>query len=142
MGSMGEALRGRPLVLMVEDDDLFAGELGAFLLTQGCEVERVVDGSSALLRLRSHPPPRLVLLDLLLPGVDGWHFYAELRSQPQLPQVPIVVLTGAGRAESTGLRGIAGFLRKPTEEAGLVPFRAALRAHLEEWVFPPKTLRR
>lgn len=127
--------KSRPVVLMVEDDDNFSSELGSFLLSEGCEIERVRDGGEALRRIQRVPVPRLLLLDLLLPTVDGWHFYAELRKNPELPHIPIVVLTGAGRMESTGLVGIVDFLRKPRTAEALGDFQLRLRQHLETFVF-------
>jgi CheY-like chemotaxis protein len=125
----------RPVVLVVEDDDAFASDLRAFLQQKGCDVERATDGAEALLRLRREPRPKLVLLDLLLPGMDGWHFYAELRKTPSLPQIPIVVLTGTGRTSSGGLRGIVDFVRKPVGERTLHEFHRTIEQHLQEFAF-------
>lgn len=117
----------KPLVLLAEDDDLFARELAQFFKNEGWESEVVGDGLSALGRLRQEPTPKLVCLDLVLPGVDGWRFYAEVRRNTHFPAVPIIVLTGARSTPDEELSGIIAFVRKPAGRAGQERFEREMR---------------
>ena len=116
-----------PLVLLAEDDELFARELAIFFKNEGWDSEIVGDGLSALGRLRQEPTPNLVCLDLVLPGIDGWRFYAEVRRNQRFPAIPIVVLTGARTTPDEELAGIIAFVRKPAGRAGQERFEQELR---------------
>src|SRR5262249_54528359 len=69
-------------VLIVDDAPLTREALALLLNTEGFVVAEAGDGAEALLRLRSGRLPSLVLLDLLMPGMDGWRFLAERQRQP------------------------------------------------------------
>lgn len=123
----------RPLVLLAEDDELFAQQLAQFFAAEGWDSEIVGDGLAALGRLRQEPIPRLVCLDLVLPGLDGWRFYGEVRRNTHFPPVPIVVLSAARTVPDEELNGIIAFVRKPTRPTdgdGTERFESELRALL------------
>ena len=88
----------------------------------GYAVDTATDGCAALTYLRSHPPPRLVLLDLALSAPDGWQFPTARRADAALARVPVVVLSGDGK----GMRpaalalGAARLLSKPVNAAALL----------------------
>lgn len=117
----------KPLVLVAEDDELFAQELASFFRNEGWECEVVGDGLAALGRLRQDPTPRLVCLDLVLPGIDGWRFYAEIRRNERFPRVSIVVLTSKRTLPDEELAGILAFVRKPAGRAGQERFEEHMR---------------
>jgi CheY-like chemotaxis protein len=80
-------------------------------------VVSVRDGQAALYLLAASPPPDLILLDMLMPVLDGWHF---LNLLPQ-PHVPVVIATGTILTlEWADSHGCAGFLRKPIETEELL----------------------
>ncbi|MCZ7687578.1 MAG: response regulator [Sandaracinaceae bacterium] len=78
------------------------------------------DGREALARMRASLP-RLVLLDLMMPGMNGWEFRAAQRSDPALAHVPVVVMTGDGNAsgKATALHA-SGCLQKPIDVSRLL----------------------
>lgn len=117
-------------MLLAEDDEPFARDLAALFDQLGWDAEVVHDGLAALGRLRQHPVPSLVCLDLVLPGIDGWRFYAEVRRNPTFPQVPILVLTGARSSPDDHLAGIVAFVSKPAGASGRARFEHELRTHL------------
>ena len=84
----------RPQVLVVDDDPSARALARAVLEPGGFEVSEAGDGRSGLDAVRRRPPD-LVVLDLLMPGVDGFAFVDELRSDPGTAGVPVVVLTSA-----------------------------------------------
>ena len=111
MGGMAEAAGGGP-VLVVDDDAPIREVVDALLSEEGYEVVTAADGAAALARLRERPPG-LILLDLRMPGMDGWAFARAYRRSPG-PHAPIVVLTAAREAaERAAQIGADGVLSKP-----------------------------
>jgi len=125
--------------ILVVDDDLTARSVVAHLLTRdGHEVIQAADGESAL-RAFAESPPDLVLLDVVMPGIDGFETCARLRTLDPLEDVPIVMLTGADDYEAIdqAFRARAtDFMSKPLNPRLLLQrVRYALRAgHLNREV--------
>jgi CheY-like chemotaxis protein len=80
-------------VLVVEDDAATRDLTRRQLERLGVEIADAADGSEALAWLASNLPPALILLDLLMPRMDGFAFLDEIAKMPQLRDVPIVILT-------------------------------------------------
>jgi DNA-binding response OmpR family regulator len=122
-------------VLIVEDERHLADGLRFNLEAEGYEVDLVQDGESALaLLLAGREPYDAVVLDVMLPGIDGFEVAAELRQAGQF--VPILMLTARGRPEDV-LRGFESgaddYLPKPFELAILLArLRGLLRRR--EWL--------
>jgi CheY-like chemotaxis protein len=104
---------GEP-IWIVEDDEAIREDVADLLRGEGYDVRTAADGLEALTGLKSSPKPCLILLDLMMPRMDGWCLRAELLKQPALAAVPVVLLTGAADAcgEAATL-GAAGYLTKP-----------------------------
>ncbi len=109
----------RHTVLVVEDNEAAREGLAATLRRAGYGVETAAHGGEALERLRSGNPPDLILLDMLLPVLDGWHVLEELRRAGPHPPVLVTSATFLSR-EWARDHGCAGFLRKPVEEEDLL----------------------
>jgi CheY-like chemotaxis protein len=110
---------GRPLVLVVDDDEDTRAAMQDLLESEGYDVEVASDGASAVRRLRTAPVPELLLLDLRMPGVDGRAVIDEIESSADLPEVPIVLMTASSPGEGTSVLPYP-LLRKPvTGEAFL-----------------------
>jgi len=107
-------------VLVVEDDESIAEAVVFHLRRAGLMASAALDGLSGLRAVRSNPPDVLVL-DLMLPHVDGWHLIREIRSW--LPQLPIIVVTARtnehDRVEALSL-GADDVLSKPFSMRELV----------------------
>jgi CheY-like chemotaxis protein len=88
--------------------------LQTILESEGYQVEIADNGQSALERIASHPPD-LVLLDVMMPGLDGFEVTRRIRQNPSLPFIPILLVTGYSElAPSNGFdAGADGFIRKP-----------------------------
>jgi DNA-binding response OmpR family regulator len=114
-------------ILVVDDDATVSEVVARYLQREGFLVETVADGRTALDRALSEPPD-LVVLDLMLPGVDGLEICRRLRA---LAPVPIVILTARGR-ESDRIIGLDlgadDYVAKPFSTKELVArVRAVLR---------------
>lgn len=82
----------RRLVLVVDDDPSVLLLSRVNLELDGFRVLEAADGATALELARAQPPD-IVLLDLMLPDVDGWQVLRALKDDPQLTEVPVVILT-------------------------------------------------
>ena len=80
-------------ILLVEDDDLLRGAMQMVLEWEGYRVACAGDGLEALARLREGCRPSLILLDVLLPVLDGVRFRQWQRRDPGLAKIPVVVVS-------------------------------------------------
>jgi two-component system, chemotaxis family, chemotaxis protein CheY len=83
-------------ILVVEDDPAMRDALVVALRHEGYATESATDGHQALARLREPAPPALVLLDLMLPVMDGFEFRVQQLQDPALARIPVIVLSGGG----------------------------------------------
>ena len=125
-------IQERGPVLVVEDDSDIRFGLAVVLEDEGYQVITAADGREALDVLRTGPvPPCLILLDLMMPRMDGWQFRTEQRRDPALASVPVVILSAAGDlAAHTANLGAAAVLQKPiniSEMLGLIQHHCLAR---------------
>ena len=112
-------------VLVVDDDVEGQALLKVALEADGYEVAAVSDGREALHYLRSHAETCIVLLDLMLPAMDGAQFRAAQLRDRSLSWIPVVVMSGAIDADRRARElGARRFVRKPLD---IDDVRAALR---------------
>jgi CheY-like chemotaxis protein len=108
--------RPRPNVLIVEDHPEVRRTLTEILQEGGYAVTSAADGQEALDRLRTAPLPHLILLDLLMPVMDGWEFRRRQREDPAIAAIPIVVISGGETSpHSPGFVDAASYLLKPID---------------------------
>lgn len=110
------------LILLVEDDQDTRENLAALLRSGGYEVVTAANGCEAHAWLRSAAVrPSVILLDLVMPVLDGWHFRWQQVQDAQLAQIPVVLLSGEGdlRSAATAL-GAAGYFAKPVDPSNLL----------------------
>ena len=80
-------------ILVVEDDPSVRGLLQTLLSAEGYDVATASDGLAGLVKATSSPP-RLVLLDLMMPDLGGVRVLEEMRDDPELADIPVIVVTG------------------------------------------------
>lgn len=83
----------KPTVLLIEDNADALEALAQILEHEGYMVATACEGREALDYLARHPAPNLIMLDLMMPGMNGWEFRSELAKVPAFANVPIVVMT-------------------------------------------------
>ncbi|MFI9119722.1 response regulator transcription factor [Streptomyces bikiniensis] len=114
-----DAPTGPARILVVDDDPTVAEVVGGYLERAGCSVEHAADGSDALLRAERRWPD-LVVLDLMLPGLDGLEVCRRLRAHRP---VPVIMLTARGDEDDriAGLEvGADDYVTKPFSPRELV----------------------
>jgi CheY-like chemotaxis protein len=88
--------RLRPRLLIVDDDDEVRQLLAAFLFESGYDVDSAAGGEEALDKLRGDGPlPALVLLDVMMPGLDGLDVLRVMQSTERLKLVPVLLMTAS-----------------------------------------------
>jgi DNA-binding response OmpR family regulator len=105
----------KPTILIADDDPEILTMLGIRLSKKGYQVLEAVDGNQTLSLARKHKPD-LVLLDVMMPGKNGWEVAKELRADEELAYVGIVMLTAIGEKvnEMTSpLYGADAYVDKP-----------------------------
>jgi C4-dicarboxylate-specific signal transduction histidine kinase len=104
----------RRRILIVDDDDDLAEIMVAFLSGQGFETELAQDGAQGLARLRDGPRPDLILLDLMMPVMNGWQFRTAQLADPALAQLPVVAMSASGTPQARAIHADA-YVDKPFE---------------------------
>ena len=108
-------------VLLIDDDTDSVQAFVLFLKYHGVEAVTARDGDQALDLLRGGLTPCLIILDLMMPGKDGFAFRSEQLADPGLKNIPIVVCSAAydGRG-AAGRMGAVNFVQKPAEPQALL----------------------
>ena len=107
-------------LLVAEDNAIVREGLAVILRREGYDVALAANGQEALDYLRDNPAPDLVLLDMLMPVVDGWQLLTRLHEMRPPPRVLVVSGTDAVGREWALAHGCAGSLRKPIEAEALL----------------------
>nr|WP_216618559.1 response regulator [Corallococcus carmarthensis] len=116
MTSLNAQHTGAPVVLVVDDDPDILEALSEILEAEGFEIRRARNGKEALERLDPDPPD-LILLDLMMPVMDGWEFAQRMRQKPPaVAGIPLIVLSADRNVGSKAKDiGAVGHLAKPFE---------------------------
>ena len=85
-------------ILLVEDDTILVEMYQAKFELEGHEVHVATNGEDCLTLLKTIRP-ELILLDILMPKLNGFHVLKEIKKQPDLRQIPVILLTNLGQAE-------------------------------------------
>jgi CheY-like chemotaxis protein len=113
-----ESVKADGRLILVVDDEVDLLEVTQFVLeSEGFRVETARNGKDALTFLHAGQRPGLVLLDLMMPVMNGWEFLTEVAKTPSLQAIPIVVLTAAGAKKIPGTQEV---LHKPVDLGLLV----------------------
>lgn len=114
-----ESVSARRRLLVVEDDRPIQEALRRLLVDHGYEVQVASTGLQALDLLRRSPAPDAILLDLVLPIMDGWQFRLAQRQDPDLARIPVVACSADPGPRAAAIDA-AAFLHKPLRAASLL----------------------
>jgi two-component system response regulator VicR len=108
-------------VLVVDDEPAIANLAKVKLTNEGFDVVTAHSGKEALEKVAGEPPDAIVL-DVMMPGMDGWEVASRLRGDPETKDIPILMLTALGIPEERvpGFADIDEYHTKPFEPATLV----------------------
>lgn len=107
-------MTSKPYIMVVEDDFDIRDTLAQVLEAEGYAVAGVANGAEALEALEKGEPPALILLDLMMPVMNGWQFRTEQLKRPNLANIPVVVISAdAGVGKKAEAIGAADSLKKP-----------------------------
>ena len=101
-------------ILIVDDDSDLRQTLCDVLADEGLNTIGVANGREALTHLRAAPPPRLILLDLMMPVMNGWQLSEVLRGDDALSRIPVLIMT-AGRPPADDQFPGMQVIRKPVD---------------------------
>ena len=85
-------------ILIVEDDKFLRELIAQKLIKEGYEIAEAVDGEKGIKAVEEEKPD-LVLLDLILPGIDGFDVLAKMKEDPKMAQVPVIILSNLGQKD-------------------------------------------
>jgi len=85
-------------ILIVEDDKFLRELIAQKLIKEGYDIAEAVDGEKGIKSIKEEKPD-LVLLDLILPGIDGFEVLAKIKEDPVLSQIPVIILSNLGQKD-------------------------------------------
>jgi CheY-like chemotaxis protein len=104
-----------PSIMIVEDDPDTREMLERFLQLEGFEVRTAANGQIALNALQADSALCVILLDLMMPVMNGWQFRQAQAMDPKLSRIPVVVVTAAGAREDIPSIEADAWLSKPVD---------------------------
>jgi signal transduction histidine kinase len=105
--------------LLVEDDAAIRDILEQMLSEEGLQLASFRNGQDALSHLRVSSPPDVILLDLMMPVMDGWQFRVEQKKDPLLAGIPVVAMSADGSAKAQAIDADA-YVKKPIDFSDLL----------------------
>ncbi len=85
-------------ILIVEDDKFLRELITRKLIAENYEIVEAIDGEEGLKKIKEEKPD-LVLLDLILPGIDGFEVLSKMKDDPALASIPVIILSNLGQRE-------------------------------------------
>jgi signal transduction histidine kinase/DNA-binding response OmpR family regulator/HAMP domain-containing protein len=110
---------GAPTVLVIDDDPTVHDLVQRFLTKEGLNMKAARSGEEGI-RLAKELHPAVITLDVLMPGMDGWAVLTELKSDPALSEIPVIMLTIMDEKQMGYALGAADYLTKPIDWNRLV----------------------
>ena len=101
-------------VLIVEDDEDLREMMAQLLTLEGFDTATAANGREALDYLHRADKPEVILLDLMMPVMDGWEFRRQQQAEPDLARVPVIVLSALDPTRAANVDATA-FLKKPLD---------------------------
>ena len=91
-------MTGKKAILIIEDDKFLRDLMARKLLKEGFDISEAVDGEQGVKEVKEKKPD-LILLDLILPGLDGFDVLAKIKEDPVLAEIPVIILSNLGQKD-------------------------------------------
>ncbi|MBR9677157.1 response regulator [Candidatus Woesearchaeota archaeon] len=113
---------GKKTIMVVDDEQVTIDMLNTILTNEGYDVLSVLNGKECMDQLKSGVRPDLILLDIMMPDMDGWDVSAAIKSDPKLKEIPIAFLTAKtdSISKSMGTLTSVEYIEKPFEIQALL----------------------
>jgi len=85
-------------ILIVEDDKFLRELIVQKLLKEGYDISEAIDGEEGIKKIKTEKPD-LILLDLILPGIDGFEVLSRMKADEKLAKIPVIILSNLGQRE-------------------------------------------
>ena len=85
-------------ILIIEDDKFLRELIAQKLLKEGFEISEAIDGEEGIKKIKEEKPD-LILLDLILPGIDGFEVLSRAKKDPSLASIPVIILSNLGQKD-------------------------------------------
>ena len=123
----GGSLQQGPLVLIVDDDERVREYVRVNLEMEGYAVREAASAEEGLAALEAEPPD-LILLDVMMPEVDGWELLRRVQEKHGIGTIPVIMFSGRVEegADEAASRGAQGFIGKPFDPESLIESTKAL----------------
>jgi excisionase family DNA binding protein len=108
-----------PVVLIVDDDDRLREFVRVNLEMEGYAVVEAQDAEQGLSAVEAQPPD-LILLDVMMPGVDGWEMLRRVQERHGVGSIPVIMFSGKVDEADVAARGAQGFIGKPFDPQQLI----------------------
>ncbi|MDB6115312.1 MAG: rpfC 5 [Lacunisphaera sp.] len=108
----------KPRILIIDDDEEVRAVIAELLTLSGYDTAEAVSGQQGL-EFAASMKPDLILLDVVMPGVDGWGVLTKLQNSPELADIPVIVLSAVADTEMAMSLGAASVLLKPVDASRL-----------------------
>ena len=115
-------MKKKPRILVADDDAFIRRPLEWILSQEGFTAETARDGDECMEALRNNPPD-LLILDVMMPGLDGFEICRRMKDDPKLRQIPVILLSARGREhdrERGMALGAAEYMTKPYSPTDLM----------------------
>ncbi|MEK7389675.1 MAG: response regulator [Elusimicrobiota bacterium] len=122
MSFFSKSSSGKPVILVVDDSPVVVLSIKTILEPAGYEVLEALDGAQGL-NLAQKRRPQLILLDMMMPGIDGVETLSRLKNNPATADIPVLMVTGSQTGKDVEKAfgyGATGYLVKPVESERLL----------------------
>jgi len=85
-------------ILIIEDDKFLRELIGQKLVREGYDISEAIDGEEGIKKIKTEKPD-LILLDLILPGIDGFEVLSRMKADEKLAKIPVIILSNLGQRE-------------------------------------------
>ena len=110
-------IKSETRILIVDDRERTVRTMRRLLMQEGYQVITALDGLAGLEKARQIRPD-LVILDVMMPGLDGYEVCRRLHLDPETTHIPVILLTGVGRVDTPAVKGAALRTRVQQQEKG------------------------